>query len=149
MDNINISNLFPASYNKNTTNEPLNVRSLYNFNNKCSLKLNEDTRKPVNFSIDSLINVRKEKQKKIHDKYKRITDTCLNNIKSANKIYQTDIIFNVPLTVLGCNEYDSLECLDYIEYKLRKLHMDTYIISKTTIFISWLHIEDNMNKSKK
>ena len=149
MDNINIVNLFTSSYCKADSHEPLDVRSLFTFYKKCNLKINEDNRKTVDFSVDSLINVRKEKKRMIHNKYKRITDVCLNKIKNANKINQTDIIFNVPLTVFGCNEYNPWGCLDYMEYKLRKLHMDTYIMSEITIFISWLNIENNMKNSHK
>ena len=149
MYNINICNLFPASYSGTDSHSPLDVRTLYDFNKKCSLKINDDNRKPVEFNVESLINVRKEKKRMTHNKYKKITDVCLNKIKNANKINQTDIIFNVPLTVFGCNEYNTWNCLDYMEYKLRKLHMDTYVMSETTIFISWLNIENNMKNSHK
>jgi hypothetical protein len=134
MDNININNLFPLSNSRSSVDKPLDVTSLYNFD------------RPQNIELEANV---KEKKRIIHNRYRKITDMCLNKIKSANKINKTDIVFNIPLTVFGCHEYNSDECLDYMEYKLRKLYMDTYILSKTAIFVSWLNIENNMKDSKK
>jgi hypothetical protein len=149
MDNININNLFPLSNSRSSVDKPLDVTSLYNFDRPQNIELEANVKTEINFSVESIINERKEKKRIIHNRYRKITDMCLNKIKSANKINKTDIVFNIPLTVFGCHEYNSDECLDYMEYKLRKLYMDTYILSKTAIFVSWLNIENNMKDSKK
>ena len=40
-------------------------------------------------------------------------------------------------------EYYPHNCLQYIEKKLRKLYIDTLIITKNHIFISWLNVDRN------
>ena len=70
---------------------------------------------------------------------------CLNKIDLANSIHKIDIIYEIPASVYRCVEYESVECLAYLEERLRKLYMDTLILSGTSIFISWSNVEGNKN----
>ncbi|AYV78892.1 MAG: hypothetical protein Edafosvirus45_1, partial [Edafosvirus sp.] len=75
--------------------------------------------------------------------FNNIYRVCLEKIKRENEFNKTDIIFDVPLAILGNTEYKSIDCLDFIENKLRALHIDTYKLSARSIFISWLYVEVN------
>jgi hypothetical protein len=58
-------------------------------------------------------------------------------INNAIDINITDIIFEISLANFGIKLYNSLECLYYIQKKLRDNNFDTLIISKSQIFVSW------------
>ena len=134
MNNININNLFSNIKNtKGDKDNPLDIYSLFN-----TEETNEKNK--VDFSIEKLKNVRKDKEKKILDNYKKIFHICLDKINDANKMNQSDIIFNVPVAIFRLPDYNSIECLQYIEKKLRELKIDTLIISNKSIFISWANI---------
>lgn len=141
MDRLNINNLFPT--NKDNI-RPLDVNSLYNPKKK---------KKNDKFSIDGLINDQEEKKKKVLEHYNRIYNMVLKKIKTMNKINNTtEIIYDVVGSIYGCREYNSFDCLNYIEKRLReKYYMDTYKLSEKSIFISWKNIKENrekVNKSK-
>ena len=141
MDRININNLFPK--NRIATNDnPLDVKSLF----KCNPALGE--KKSVDFSVDGLLIHKEERKKKIRDQYRKTYNMVLNKIKIVNKINDTtDIIYDVPEAVFGLKEYNSHECLEYIENKLRNLYyMDTLKLSSKSMFISWKSIENNRKK---
>ena len=75
--------------------------------------------------------------------YRKLLAQCINNIQDNNDMDITDMIYSVPLYMHMQPKYDSVDCLQYIESKLRKQYLDTYIISKKEIFISWLNVEKN------
>ena len=58
-------------------------------------------------------------------------------INSAIDVNMTDIFFQVSDAHFGCKLYNSYECLNSIQEKLRKKNFDTLIISNNRIFISW------------
>lgn len=132
MDRISINNLF------STTNdfEPLDVHNL--FNTKEQMVKNK-----INFNIDRLIKLREERKKKILVQYEKIFNMCLNKINMANELNKTEIIYDVPEGLYGHFDYNSLDCLNYIEKKIRDMHLDTLILNNKTIFISWLNLEEN------
>lgn len=136
MDKININNLFPAK-NKNN-NGTLNVTTLYQTNKS-------DKTSPIKLSIDELINERDIKKNKAVVYYEKTYNMALKKIKDINRINSTtDIIYDVVEAKYGCREYDPLECLNYIEERLRgTYYMDTLKLSNKSLFISWKNIEDN------
>jgi len=144
MNRININNLFPSSTTSITGNsyKPLDINSLFHpeeqrFDSK------------VNFSIEKLINVREEKKNKIRKKYKKIFTLCLNKITVVNNLNKTDIIYDIPDAIFRCPDYNQLDCMDFLQSRLRRLYMDTLTLSNRSIFISWLNIEDNRNMGEK
>lgn len=134
MDNINISNIFPDK-NINLTNKILDVTSLY-----------ELRQKETNFNVESLLIKKDEKRKKLNNKYKKLFELCLRKIKEVNKSDVTDIIYTIPQYIYNLPEYNSIDCLMNIEDELRKMNLDTLILSNIAIFVSWHNLEDNIKK---
>jgi len=137
MDNINVKNIFNAKH-VGDKNRPLDIHTLIN--------PDETHRKNrIKFSVDELIQIRENKRKEIISKYKKYLHICLEKIRRANKHNKIDIIYNVPHILIRFPNYNSIECLDYIEKRLRYLHMDTTRLSNTHIFVTWFNIEENKN----
>ena len=128
MDNISLNNLFP---NAKISNTPLDVRTLYDFDDKIKKK---------EFNVKSLIIEKEEKQQKIYDEYRRIYSILLTRIKAANKLNKTSLIYKIPIAVYACNNYLPIECLDYIENKLVELGFEIEIMSETSIFVNWTNL---------
>ena len=139
MDKINLNNLFPGSVNR--SRKPLNVYSLYN--NKKSITENN-----IDFNINNFIAKKEEKKKKLEEIYKKVFRMCLKKINTANKIDQVDIIYDVPDNIFRNPDYDTYECLQFLQKRLRKLFLDALILSNKSIFISWINIESNRDKQK-
>jgi hypothetical protein len=130
MDNISISNLFPASI----TNKPIDAQSLYNYKEqKKKIKTKID--------IDRLVNLREERKKKVIDQYDKVFNMCMSKVKLANEMNKFNIIYEVPEMVFGYFEYKPFECMQHIESKLKEYNFDTRIISNKLIFISWLNLK--------
>ena len=134
MNNISIETLFPSSKHK-IKNGQLDVNTLFPEDSR----LNDDTY----FNVDELANERKDKENKLRKVYKTLLRQCITKAKTANSGDYTDIIFDVPKTVYLCPHYNSHKCLLYIEKKMRKLYIDTLIITERHIFISWLNVDRN------
>ncbi len=143
MERININNLFPKN-RISDKNQPLDVKSLYHSDT-------QDSKKRVDFSVDGLLTHKEERKKKSRDHYRKTYNMVLNKIKSVNKINDTtDIIYDVPEGIFGVRDYDSDDCLDYIQRKLRDLYfMYTLKLSSKSIFISWKNIEENRKEHAK
>jgi hypothetical protein len=137
MNNININNIFSVSH----TNKILDVNSLY-------YPTENIIQTKIDFSIDSLINEREERKKKVIAQYKKTFHRCLIKIKIANKLNKTDIIFNIPDGVFMMPEYSMTECMSYLRQKLGCLYMETYVLSTKSLFITWINIENNRKNKK-
>lgn len=134
MDKIGIDILCPEQYNSKNTKNKLDVNSLYQTTNSNYAE---------NFSVDSLLEVKKKKKRLIKTKYKEIYNACLMKIEESNKFGKVDIIYMIPIAIYGCNDYNIEECVKYVEKNLRKLHMDTLRLEIDKLFISWHNIEEN------
>ena len=141
MNKINIDNLFNNT-GKEEQYRPLDVYSLYN----PQKNLEE---KEINFSVERLINHRKEKKNRVIDEYKKIFRMCLKKVDVANKLNTYDIVYEIPIAIYRCNEYRPTDCLNFIEERLKKLFLDTYVISDYSVFISWKNIEKNKGEIEK
>lgn len=135
MDKISIDTLFPSKSGKRRYNN-INTKNL--FPNESKL----DTSLPY-LDPDELIEERKTREHKMKNLYRKMLAHCINKIKTANSMDLTDIVYEVPLSVYMYPKYKSIECLDYIEKKLRQLDIDTLILNKNNIFVSWIYIERN------
>lgn len=143
MDRININNLFPTSANSEKS-KPLDIKSLFNIKER---EKEIQNIKKVDFSIEKLINSREKKQKQTALQYKKVFNSLLSKINMANSYELTDLIFDVPEIIFRCPDYKIEECIDYVEKKTRALHIDTYKLSKKSVFISWKNIEINKKES--
>lgn len=140
MERLNINNMFPES--KIREDKPLDVRSLYYSTEKRRSK-------KVEFKVEDITKRWEEKRKKVVQQYKKVYNMCLNAIKNSNKMNKFDIVYEVPIAVYMCPDYSSVECLEYIEEKLKKLYLDTLIINHFSIFISWVNIKENKEAADK
>lgn len=127
MENLSINNLFPDAEIK----KDLDIQNL--------LKPS----KPNEFNYKKLIKTKEQKISKLKNAYKNILQTCLEKIEKLNEIGEEEFVFEVPKTYFMLNNYSPINCLEYIEKKLRKEYIDTYIIDNYNIFISWKDIESN------
>lgn len=108
---------------------------------------NENTEKE--FNVNELIKVRKQKRKKLLETYMKFYNQSLKDIETANSINKTDIFFKIPDSVYDCNEYKSVECIEFIQKKLCEKLIDTLKIDNNTLFISWFYLELNINQHRK
>lgn len=137
MDKISINSIF--SQNSNSTGK-LDVNTICDTNKKQS----EDK---IKFSVDRLIQLRRERKKMINMEYEKQYDICLNEIELANKIGMSKIAFDVPPVIYGFKDYNQFDCLEYIHKKLLRMKFDTIIVSSSQILISWEDIESNIKNN--
>lgn len=93
------------------------------------------------FDTRELIEIKNKKIKYLYENYNKYYNYCIQKIKNANNLKKTDIIFSVPTTIFNNNEYNSDNCINFIETKLKKHEFDTIQLSENSIFISWKYIE--------
>ncbi len=134
MDKINI-NLLTS---KNNSNNECKVGEL-SINTMTSKK----TKESYIIQIDNLLTERKNRRKRLLTEYDKLFETCFQRILTADKMNITEICFDIPTHILGCNEYIVSECMQFLENKLRSLDIDTLRITNNSLFISWLFIELN------
>lgn len=129
MEKLNIQNLFDCP----TGNKSFDVKSLAN---------NSDN----DFNIKKLVRTREQQRCKLIDLYRSLYKDCIKKIDSANSLNKTDLLYNVKPFIHSLPNYDPKECLKYINKQLKNQYFDTYIVDSTTLFITWLYIEVNINK---
>ncbi len=131
MDKINISNLFP---NQDEYGE-INVHSLFS--------ITEKKPKKTEFNLERLANLREERKRKVLLQYEKVFNLCLNKINIANNLNKLEIIYDVPEAIYGSFDYKSIDCLFYISEKIKKMGIETIIISETSLYISWIDLGKN------
>ncbi|AYV75790.1 MAG: hypothetical protein Terrestrivirus3_59 [Terrestrivirus sp.] len=129
MEKLNIQNLFNCQTGNNRT---LDVKSI--------IDKTDDS-----FDIKKLVESREQRRKKLVDIYRRTYVNCIKKIDVANSINKTDLLYTIAPLIADLPDYDPRECLKYIDDQLKGLYFDTYIVNATTIFITWLYIEVNIN----
>jgi hypothetical protein len=145
MDNINIKNIFINNdqiiknnhyiKDKNDKDDNLFIEEFntYSLSSKNKLVNIVDD----NFILSKIKNVQKYENDKLNEIYETKFKECLLKINDAIDMNVTDIFYTVSSAQFGCKIYKSIECLKYIENKLRKKKFDTFIYSQNNIFISW------------
>jgi hypothetical protein len=105
--------------------------------------LNTNNEKLLEFTCKELIDENIEKRKKILNIYNKYYINCIQLIKQRNNENKTDLIYSIK-NIPSIN-YDikiSLkDCMEYIEYKLKKNEFDIYKMNDLQIFITWRYIE--------
>lgn len=130
MNNINISNIFSNSdFQNQSNNDVLDVINLVK--NNASNTISGD------FIINKIKYIDKCDKQKNMDLYELKYNECLAKINLAIDMNITDIFYTIGINYFGYKTYNSLECLNFIQKKLRAKNFETYINSSKEIFISW------------
>jgi len=135
MHKLNIENIFKC-------------KTLGNKGKKLDIQSISNIKKPQ-FTTLNLIEHQHKKKEKVIKQYVKYYDMCLKQIQLANNLDKTDIFFSIPNNILGCNEYKSNDCIEYIKQKLEEHLFETFIINNTTIFITWHNIEEKTTSCQK
>lgn len=138
MENISVKTLCPDAHIEDKHNKVFGVDNM----------IMRTDKQEKQFNVGKLIKIRKQKRKKLLENYVKLYNNCLTNIETVNDVDKTDLYFNVPNKIVGCPEYNSNDCIEYIENKLREQFIDTIKINDNTIFVSWLYLELNMEQNK-
>ena len=132
---MNIETLMPSNnhnYNRNTGKIDVNMIS----NGK---SINIDPSK--DFNSHNLLNSIYEKRKKKRNWLVDMYNLCSNKIKDADDAGLTDITFILPEIILENSSYRHQEAIDYISKNLRDQQIDTLVLDKKSIFITWKYLE--------
>jgi hypothetical protein len=100
------------------------------------------------YNAETLIKIQHDKREKKLDTFIKYYSRCFETIKILNNKNMTDMIFDVPDKVPECPDYNPIDCMDFIESKLKEKYMDIYRINYKTIFITWKYIEFNQFSAK-
>jgi len=140
MNNINIKNIFA----NNTLQNNYNSNTDINISEFSVNTLVESNTFKTTISDDFIVNKIKSNKKneivKINDLYETKYKECLMKINNAIELNLTDVIFSVGITYFGYQNYNSFECIKYVEKKLKEKNFLTLKISHKDIFISWKNI---------
>jgi hypothetical protein len=133
---------------KLSINDLTNSNKITNNNNKLDIYSIQPNKEKNDLPlVDELINSIKIRKKKLQNSYQELYKKCIEKIKLFDKNNKNDIIFSVPLYIDDCPFYNSIDCIKFINDELKKFFMDTYIINETSIFITWIYIEQNKEKN--
>lgn len=91
-------------------------------------------------AMERIKNKCKEDKKALKVVINSILTSCLNSIKMAAEINESDIIFEVPFATTSCIYKPSI-AIEKIKEELDKHDFDTYIVNDYTLYISWAHIK--------
>ena len=125
MGKISIDTLFPDAKYKKTG---LDIETIFPKN------VRPDTSLPY-FNSEELFIERHKKVINLHILYRQLLSQCIDNIRDNNDMDITDMIFPVPLYMHMQPKYNSTDCLQYIESKLRKQFRYAYYIKKRNFYI--------------
>jgi hypothetical protein len=132
---MNIETLMPSNshnYNRNTGKIDVNMIS----NGK---SINIDPSK--DFNSHNLLNGIYERRKKKRNWLVDMYNLCCNKIKDADDAGLTDITFILPEIISENSSYRHLEAIEYISKNLRDQKIDTLVLDKKSIFVTWKYLE--------
>ncbi len=161
MNNISINNIFSPGSGGNEF-RPLDVNNLSGemsgvgessdaysaLPGLAGIKFPGDEKHHKGFNLERLIHLREERRVKILAQYEKIYNMVLNKITLANNLNKTELVYEVPDVVFGHYDYNSLDCINYIDIGLKKMFIDTIVLSDKTIYISWLNLDKNIRDGK-
>jgi hypothetical protein len=99
------------------------------------------------FNAKTLLDRRRNKRKEKLKLYKTQLNRCFKLIDDNDIENKTYVIFKIDKKKPENKEYNSLQCLYYIQNKLQEKMFDTTLISDTKIFVSWENIESTIYDS--
>jgi hypothetical protein len=136
---MNIENLMPSNnHNYNRNRGIINI-DMISHGSKINIEPDRD------FDSRNLLNNIYERRKKKRNWLVDMYNQCCAKIKDADDIGLTDVIFTLPEIIVENSSYKHKEALEYISKNLREQKIDTYIIDKRNIFITWKYLELNLS----
>lgn len=143
MNNINIKNIFANNILQNNPQEKNNITiSDFSVNT-----LVESNCFKTNISDDYIVGKIKSNKineiNKLNELYETLYKECLIKINTAIELNMTDIIYTVGLSYFGYKNYNTYECIGFIEKKLKEKNFLTLKITHKDLFISWKNITDS------
>lgn len=146
MDNykgLSIETLFPSKEGSRPyANGSLDIDTIFS-------NIFEDKAEERKFNSDALIKSITKRRKKLRKVHVNLYNLCCTKIESANSLGLTDIVFELPEYIPECPDFKHKQCIEYISTNLRKESLDTYVIDKRHLFITWKYIELNKEDIKK
>jgi len=137
MDKFSIESLFPSNEGEELSSSgTLDVNTLFN-----GTGINNDPDREFDSSV--LLKSIYDRRSRLRKNYVIIFNKCCERIKATNNYNLTDIIYELPIVIPECPNFNHRECLEYIRDNLRKQYIDAIIIDKRKIFITWKYIELN------
>lgn len=142
MNNINIKNIFAnniiqsksdCEYNPNITIGDFSIETLVDSNTFKS-KISDD------FVLNKIKSIKQNEITKTNELYELKYNECMIHINNAIDLGLTDIIYSVGVSYFGYQNYNSTQCLLYIEKKLKDKNFLTLRCSNKDVFVSWKHI---------
>ena len=104
---------------------------------KINLELYEKNYKN-NDIFSHLKKTEKIEKNKLKEHYKQLYTNCFNNIFFQNNLRKKYLIYTIPKKNVNIKNYNYIQCLNYIQDKLRKKDFETLIDEiNASIFISW------------
>lgn len=91
----------------------------------------------VKSEIDDIFKNLKNKRESKLRLYNDELLICLKKIKMNSVNTDMFLFHTVRDKIIGHNEYDAEECMEYVKCELIKNKIDVHVVNKTTLFISW------------
>ena len=134
MENLSLNLLGKSNNNSNSnSNNEFNLYSLSPVKKQIS----------VQDKINEMVENKKKKRELLLFEYDKLLTKCIDKIGIADNLGQTELCFDIPYAIKNLSIYKPIDCLNFIQNKLRELGIDTLKINSTSIVISWLYIEVN------
>ena len=138
MNNLNIQNLFGnggvGSINGVSSINGVNMLDITNISSSNIIKNKLDDE----YIIKKIKYNEKHENKMLNETYEHKYFECLTKINNAIDHNLTDIYYSPICAEFGIKKYNSINCLYYIQEKLRKKNFETLVFKKEGImFISW------------
>ena len=141
MDSININTLFNKKFNNESQQQGL--KKNFSITNITSSNIIKNILDDEDI-IEKIKNIKLSEKKKLNEEYQEKYNKCLIKINNAIEHDLTDVFYDVNESCFGVKYYNSKECLNFIQNKLRIKKFETFIYSKNSIFISWKNLK-NLN----
>jgi len=138
MNNLNIQNLFGnggvGSINGGSSINSVNMLDITNISSSNIIKNKLDDE----YIIKKIKYNEKHENKMLNETYEHKYFECLTKINNAIDHNLTDIYYSPICAEFGIKKYNSINCLYYIQEKLRKKNFETLVFEKEGLmFISW------------
>ncbi len=141
MDRLSVNSLFNTDCVVEGGNGELDIYTLFH-------PSENSKEQHIDFSVDQIINHRKERKQRVIDRYYSEFKRCLEKITRANKIGHIDLAHEVPQIDNRYPDYNVEDCTRFIEIKLQKLYMETFVYGNA-IYIKWEDIEKNRREAER
>ena len=136
---MNIENLMPSNNHNYNRNKGILTVDMISGGAKLNVEPDRD------FDSVKLLNNINERRRKKRNWLVDMYNQCCMKIKDADDAGLTDIIFTLPEIIVENSSYKHIEALEYVSKNLRNQKLDTYIIDKRNLFVTWKYIELNLN----